>query len=145
MKKLKRTLYLVHRWLGIIMCLFIGMWFFSGVVMMYMGFPSLTETERLEGLPTLNAKTITTPLSQFIESIPPNTQLNSLKLTSVLNLPAYLAFTATGQWFGMFADNGKALAPISPAQAKHAALLPLKNAAHAKNITDQDAELIEFD
>lgn len=145
MKKLKRTLYLVHRWLGIIMCLFIGMWFFSGVVMMYMGFPSLTETERLNGLPTLNAKTIATSLSQFTESIPPNTPLNSLKLTSVLNRPAYLAFTETGQWLGMFADNGEALAPISPTQAKHATLLHFKNASHANNITAQDAELIEFD
>jgi len=34
---MKRYLYLWHRWLGIVLCLFMAMWFISGVVMMYVG------------------------------------------------------------------------------------------------------------
>ncbi|HEY9274672.1 MAG TPA: PepSY domain-containing protein, partial [Achromobacter sp.] len=30
----KRWLYLIHRWAGIVLCLFFAMWFISGVVMM---------------------------------------------------------------------------------------------------------------
>lgn len=50
----KRLLYLVHRWLGIVVCTFFAMWFVSGVVMMYVGYPKLTSEERLAHLPALD-------------------------------------------------------------------------------------------
>ena len=51
----KRWLYLGHRWLGIALCAFFAMWFFSGMVMMYVGYPKLTPAERLQHLPSLAA------------------------------------------------------------------------------------------
>ncbi|MFG5775509.1 PepSY domain-containing protein [Comamonas sp. J-3] len=51
----KRWLYLTHRWLGIALCLLFAMWFASGVVMMYVGYPKLTAQERLAHLPALPA------------------------------------------------------------------------------------------
>lgn len=50
----KRWLYLTHRWAGVGLCAFFAMWFFSGVVMMYVGYPKLTPPERLGALPALN-------------------------------------------------------------------------------------------
>ena len=55
MPDLRRALFLVHRWLGVVMCAFFAMWFVSGVVMMYVGYPKLTESERLHRLPALRA------------------------------------------------------------------------------------------
>ena len=52
--RLKRWLYLLHRWLGIVMCAFFVMWFASGVVMMYVGYPKLTAAERLQHFPPLD-------------------------------------------------------------------------------------------
>ncbi|MYM81975.1 PepSY domain-containing protein [Duganella sp. FT50W] len=52
---MKRWLFLGHRWLGIVLCLFFAMWFCSGMVMMYVGYPKLTEAERLHHLPPLPA------------------------------------------------------------------------------------------
>lgn len=49
----KRWLYISHRWLGILLCLFMAIWFVSGVVMMYVGYPKLTPAERLAHLPDL--------------------------------------------------------------------------------------------
>ncbi|SDC82734.1 PepSY-associated TM region [Paracidovorax valerianellae] len=49
----KRWLFLTHRWLGVLLCAFFAMWFFSGIVMMYVGYPQLTEAERTAHLPTL--------------------------------------------------------------------------------------------
>jgi hypothetical protein len=51
----KRWLYLTHRWAGIVLCLFFAMWFISGVVMMYVGYPKLTPQERLAHLAPLDA------------------------------------------------------------------------------------------
>ncbi|GJD56166.1 PepSY domain-containing protein [Methylobacterium dankookense] len=52
-KRLKRWLLLGHRWLGILTCLFFATWFVSGVVMMYVAFPRLTEAERRAALPAI--------------------------------------------------------------------------------------------
>lgn len=49
----KRWLFLTHRWLGIVVCAFFALWFVSGVVMMYVGYPKLTTAERLQHLPPL--------------------------------------------------------------------------------------------
>jgi len=51
---LRRWLYLIHRWLGIAACIFFAMWFVSGIVMMYVGYPKLTATERWNHLPPLD-------------------------------------------------------------------------------------------
>ncbi len=43
----KRLLYLFHRWAGIVLCLILALWFFSGFFMMYVDFPTLSRSERL--------------------------------------------------------------------------------------------------
>lgn len=53
MRHAKRWLYLVHRWLGVLLCSVFALWFISGIVMMYVGYPKLTPAERLEHLPPL--------------------------------------------------------------------------------------------
>ena len=53
---MKRYLYLTHRWLGITLCLFMAMWFFSGLVMMYVGYPKLTPAERLTRAARIDAQ-----------------------------------------------------------------------------------------
>ena len=47
-------LVLVHRWLGIGFCLLFAMWFSTGIVMHFVPFPSLTESERFAGLPPID-------------------------------------------------------------------------------------------
>ena len=53
MRHAKRWLYLVHRWLGVLLCSVFALWFVSGIVMMSVGYPKLTEAERLQHLPPL--------------------------------------------------------------------------------------------
>src|SRR5262245_26244266 len=45
-----RALVILHRYLGITVGLLMAVWFVSGIVMMFAGFPRLTETERARGL-----------------------------------------------------------------------------------------------
>src|SRR5438093_882949 len=42
-----RALVVLHRYLGVAVGLLMAVWFVSGIVMMYVGFPRLTEAERL--------------------------------------------------------------------------------------------------
>lgn len=50
----KRWLYLVHRWVGITSCLLFLTWFVSGLVMVYVPYPSLSRSEALAGLPAID-------------------------------------------------------------------------------------------
>lgn len=50
----KRWLYFFHRWTGIILCLFFAIWFVSGVVMMYVPFPSFRAPERIASAPPID-------------------------------------------------------------------------------------------
>lgn len=45
-----RALVLLHRWLGVSVCLLFAMWFATGIVMHFVPFPGLTEIERFHGL-----------------------------------------------------------------------------------------------
>lgn len=45
-----RLLILFHRWLGVAFCLLFAMWFASGIVMHFVPFPAMSETERVTGL-----------------------------------------------------------------------------------------------
>jgi hypothetical protein len=49
-----RALVLLHRWLGVALCLLFAMWFASGIVMHFVPFPDLTEAERFAGLAPLD-------------------------------------------------------------------------------------------
>lgn len=54
----RRWLLFIHRWLGVITCLFCAMWFGSGVVMMYVPFPALSAAERISLLEPIAASAI---------------------------------------------------------------------------------------
>ena len=45
-----RALVILHRYLGIAVGLLMAVWFVSGIVMMYVGFPRLAEAERVRAL-----------------------------------------------------------------------------------------------
>lgn len=53
--RLRRLTYLAHRWLGVGGCLLMLVWFLSGIVMLYVGYPKLTPEERFASLPVLAA------------------------------------------------------------------------------------------
>lgn len=51
---IKRTAIVLHRWLGVAICLFFAIWFPSGIGMMYWDFPSVTAGQRLDRSPALD-------------------------------------------------------------------------------------------
>ncbi|MFJ2989200.1 PepSY domain-containing protein [Collimonas sp. NPDC087041] len=85
---MKRYLYLLHRWLGVSLCLFMALWFFSGVVMMYVGYPKLTVAQRLAHLPDLGNPAVV-PLALAARAVPPEANVSSITLTSVAGKPQY--------------------------------------------------------
>ncbi|BEU97714.1 PepSY domain-containing protein [Acidovorax sp. DW039] len=81
MRHAKRWLYLAHRWLGVLLCSFFAMWFISGLVMMYVGYPKLTHTERLEHLRPLRDVPIALEPAQALQAAGVSGPLQELRLT----------------------------------------------------------------
>ena len=95
--RLKRWLFLVHRWLGIGICLLFAMWFLSGMVMMYVGYPKLTEEERLRHLPRLQADARLLAPAQALAAAGIAGPLDELRLAaSSGGRPVYVATPARG-------------------------------------------------
>ncbi|WP_422086165.1 hypothetical protein [Variovorax sp.] len=69
--RIRHCLYWTHRWLGIGGCLLFVMWFVSGVVMMYVGYPNLTDAERLAGLGPLRLAQATVSPTAALDALPP--------------------------------------------------------------------------
>lgn len=118
---MKRYLYLVHRWLGITLCLFMAMWFLSGIVMMYVGYPKLTPDERRAGAGSIDPARccvdLATALAATGESRPPD----SVRLTSIAGTPTYVFTYAKTQAIAVRGDNGLRVQTILPEVAVQAA------------------------
>lgn len=109
---LKRQLYLWHRWLGIVACLFMALWFVSGVVMLYVGYPKLTPAERLGHLPALPAGCCAELPASWAQQ-----PMKALRLTSLGGRPYYLLELADGRRVTLDAASGDQLASSDSAWA----------------------------
>jgi len=84
-----RILILLHRWTGITLCLFFVAWFFSGAVMIYVPFPSLSEDERLAGGAEVVTSQIRFPPSVAIEMAGKG-PAGRLRIVTVAGRPVYV-------------------------------------------------------
>lgn len=114
----RRWTYLMHRWLGIGGCLLMLLWFVSGMVMLFIGYPKLTPWERLGALPPLAGATDWRGLEVLPDAVRANP--GSVVLTTVRGEPVYVVRSGeqTGAWS---ARSGQANEPVSGAQAREAA------------------------
>lgn len=117
-KQLKRYLYLTHRWFGVCMCLLIALWFASGVVIMYVQYPTLTEAERLEKLAELDADRIQLTAAEAMHSIGLGPSgVRSIRLSMLMDRPAYLLHDMNNTPVTIFADTGEMLSGLSTEEA----------------------------
>lgn len=126
--KLKRALYLTHRWLGIALCLFMLMWFVSGVVMMYVGYPKLTPAERLAALPPLPTCERCVSVSTAISAAGHAKAPVAARLTMVAGAPRYIVRFDDGKIVAIDAVSGTRARETSAADALASARAFMPNA-----------------
>jgi hypothetical protein len=142
----KRTLYLTHRWFGIVMSMMFFLWFASGIVMLYVEYPELTERERVNAASLLELKAINTSFSDIQDQISSESAINQLDLLSVLGRPAYKLTFADNSKVIIYADNGNTLKDIQPSDAEKIATLYAQNSDPAsQNNTPEYLASIEMD
>lgn len=136
---MKRWLFLIHRWLGIVVCLFMLLWFVSGVVMMYVGYPKLTAAERLARLPALERDRCCIAVGAAARALSPNLHPSSITLTSAGARPQY-QFTVGKKIFAVDAISGAPVSHVSAQDALAAAQVFMSQAtARYLDRVDEDA------
>jgi len=116
-RRLKRWLYLGHRWLGIAGCLLFAMWFVSGVVMMYVAFPALEPAERWAALPELAWSRVALSPDQAMAAAGLQRYPRELLLAMQDDEPVYRLVDAGGKRQVISAVTGSALGEIGAGQA----------------------------
>jgi hypothetical protein len=115
-----RSLIVVHRWLGVALCLLFLLWFPSGIGMMYFPMPGVSPSDRLERAPALIASTITLSPSEAAGKV--GVLPDELRLTTFDGRPAYrIAGGRGGGGPVLYADTGEDQGDVSMEMVRRAA------------------------
>ncbi|MEA2988476.1 MAG: hypothetical protein QOG83_1187 [Alphaproteobacteria bacterium] len=114
--RLWRTLVVLHRYLGVAVGLLMAMWFMSGIVMMYVPFPRLTEGERLQIQPPMSWAAC----CRFGERMADDQPVLRAQVESHLGVPA-LRLRRAGQPDALLDLSQGAPMPIDAETARHVA------------------------
>ena len=113
----RRWLYIAHRWVGIVTCLLFAMWFMSGVVMMYVAFPGLTDKERLAALPEIKWQTIALSPDDAMKAAGATRFPRDLRLAMMAAEPVYRLTNWDGSRQAISAVDGRAITEVSEQEA----------------------------
>lgn len=114
--KFARWLHLGHRWLGMTLGLMLLLWFVSGVVMLFVARPQLTDAERLAALPALATERVRiSPLTAW-QALGLTGWPEVVRLNMAGDRPAY-RFFAQNRWSTVYADDASRFSAPDTAQA----------------------------
>jgi uncharacterized iron-regulated membrane protein len=106
-KIVRRWLYLIHRWIGIASCLLFAMWFVSGLVMIYVPYPSLSPVEKLAGAQAIDWAAVNVP-----PPIPDGRLPKGLSLEMRDGVPVWRIEDWDGTRRTISAERGRGLPPV---------------------------------
>lgn len=119
--KLARWLHLGHRWLGMGLGVIVLLWFVSGIVMLFVARPQLTDHERLAALPGITASSLrVSPLTAW-QTLGLSGWPSAVRLNAADGRPAY-RFLANKRWLTVYADDASQPGTLSAEQAGRKAL-----------------------
>lgn len=107
--------------------------------MMYVGYPKLTQEERLRASHPISTKTCCAPADTLLAGLPPDAKLKSLRLSMVAEQPRLFASIGNKKILGIDAQSGIAVAITDEMSARSAV------SAFAPDAVVERMELIEED
>ena len=137
-----QRLTLIHRWIGLVLCLFFATWFLSGAVLIYHPFPSLSQAERHANNPSIDFTKIKISPTAVIEATG-NIELDRFRLIDVADRPAYILHPPKTPIVIIGADDGKRLDLLSgKAAGRIAELFSRKSALRVEGPLSYDQWIV---
>lgn len=115
-----RGLVVLHRWVGIILCLFFAMWFASGVVMIYVPYPALPDHARVSRIEAIDASLVRVAPAEALAASGTADPVR-LRLLQAAGQAHYVITPITGSLVSVSATDRSMLALVGPEEAKHIA------------------------
>lgn len=115
-KRTLRWLIPVHRYLGLGMSLVLLLWFASGIVMMFEGYPRTSSTDRMAWLSPLVTDELLVPPSGAGQTLGIDSPAH-MRLNQPGERPRIHLMDSDGQWHSAYADTGRPAPPLSRQQA----------------------------
>jgi uncharacterized iron-regulated membrane protein len=116
-KRGKWWLFWVHRWLGVVTCVLSVMWFLSGLVMLYVPFPSWSDEERLAALPPIAVERVATTPDSALAAAKVTSLPSIFRLEMLADEPVY-RIVANGKPASVSAVTGQAVGDVDAEQAR---------------------------
>ena len=104
--KLRRAAIVVHRWLGVALCLVFLLWFPSGIGMMYWDFPGVTAADRLERSPALDRSKVLLSPGEAFATLGELQAPTQIRLNTFDGRPVYRFRAGQGEHL-VYADTGE--------------------------------------
>lgn len=117
----KRFVFLVHRWTGVAACVLMALWVFSGVVMLFVGYPKLLPAERLAALPSLSGIQCCAPVEAALRHSLAPQAVQQITLTTIAGRPSYRIKEGDGALRVVDATTGSASPPVDDGTALRSA------------------------
>ncbi|HMN45253.1 MAG TPA: PepSY domain-containing protein [Povalibacter sp.] len=130
-----RWLVVGHRWLGIVTCVLFALWFASGLVMMYVGYPQLTSQERLARLEPIDWSRVKVEPQAVLDGLSLPQYPRSFRLVMVNGEPVYQIAGIGWPVQAVSAADGRAIENIEPSDALSIARRSAPDAAPTKALT----------
>lgn len=117
LRSIQRWLIFSHRWLAIATCLLFVAWFASGLVMMYVPFPALTDAERLAHLERIDWRAVKVLPQQALELAGVHEFPRELRLEMAGGEPVWRIRERSGWHVSLSARDGQPMTEIGTEEA----------------------------
>lgn len=112
-----RWLYLTHRWVGIFTCLLCAVWFISGLVMVYVPYPGLSDRDRMVYSEPLSLEGVAITPGEALAAAGLKTFPSQIKLAMLRGQPVYRMVDGKTR-ITVSAVDGRPVPATTPEQAE---------------------------
>lgn len=112
-RRIDRWFVLFHRWAGVVLSALFLIWFLSGAVLHFVGFPAVQRSQRLDRMQEIPLDRVAVAPSAAIRGI----QADGLRLIDVGGRPVYIVSRSNGNPVAVAADTGQVLPDFSASVA----------------------------
>ena len=116
-KRFQRVIIIVHRWIGIGVCVMVMVWFISGVVLAYVPFPKMNAVEMLRYLRPIDWGRVNLPPDGALARAGLTEFPKDIRIEMSGGTPVYRIVDWNRRNFTVAADTGSVRQPITPNQA----------------------------
>lgn len=134
MKRFVKVILITHRYLGFALSLLFVVWFLSGFVMMYKGFPTMNHHQRLQQLPEMDLSQCRLSAAEAVQRSGISDTIKTIRLGMLLDRPVYRMVTQQNKHLAVFADNGELLSSVDTALASQVARAFVQNASQPASV-----------